>query len=99
MIYKNFHIFYQGFSFGQLQRNNDKFNDDTRSWLIEQFNEWQVFDVQTQKWKSVNVNGGDYTDLMKRFTTKFPKAEDQLTEKQIRSFFSRLRKKIKTRVN
>ena len=44
-------------------------------------------------------NGGDYTDLMKRFTAKFPKAEDQLTEKQIRSFFSRLRKKIKTRVN
>ena len=67
--------------------------------MIEQFNEWQVFDVQTQKWKSINVNGGDYTDLMKRFTTKFPKAEDQLTEKQIRSFFSRLRKKIKTRVN
>ena len=74
-------------------------DDDTRSWLIEQFNEWQVFDVQTQKWKSLNVNGGDYTDLMKRFTTKFPKAEGQLTEKQIRLFFSRLRKKIKTRVN
>ena len=67
--------------------------------MIEQFNEWQVFDVQTQKWKSLNVNGGDYTDLMKRFTTKFSKAEGQLTEKQIRLFFSRLRKKIKTRVN
>ena len=39
------------------------------------------------------------TRLMKRFTTKFSKAEDQLTEKQIRSFFCRLRKKIKTRVN
>ena len=36
---------------------------------------------------------------MKRFTAKFPKTEDQLTEKQIRSFFSRLRKKIKARVN
>ena len=45
-----------------------------------------------------NFWGGDYTDLMKRFTAKFPKTEDQLTEKQIRSFFSRLRKKIKTRV-
>ena len=36
---------------------------------------------------------------MERFIETFPNVEDQLTEKQIRSYFSRLRAKIKSGIN
>ena len=91
-------FFHQGFAFEQLNRNNNKFNDRTRNWLINEFHKWQKFDVSTQKWKGTNVYSG-YTDLMESFRSHFPKAEDQLTEKQIKSFFSRMRNKVKVAAN
>ena len=96
MKFDNF--FHQGFAFEQLNRNNNKFNDRTRSWLTNEFHKWQKFDVSTQKWKGTNVYSG-YTDLMASFRQEFPKAEDQLTEKQIKSFFSRMRNKVKVAAN
>ena len=43
--------------------------------------------------------GGNFKGLMDRFIETFPNVEDQLTEKQIRSYFSRLRAKIKSGIN
>ena len=43
--------------------------------------------------------GGNFKGLMDRFIETFPNVEDQLTEKQIRSYFSRLRAKIKRGIN
>ena len=43
--------------------------------------------------------GGNFKGLMDRFIESFPNVEDQLTEKQIRSYFSRLRAKIKSGIN
>ena len=43
--------------------------------------------------------GGNFQGLMDRFIETFPNVEDQLTEKQIRSYFSRLRAKIKSGIN
>ena len=92
-------FFNRGFAFEQLQRNNNKFNDRTKAWLDKEFDAWQKFDPQTQKWKTINVVGGNFQGLMDRFIETFPNVEDQLTEKQIRSYFSRLRAKIKSGIN
>ena len=79
--------------------NSNKFNDRTKAWLDKEFDAWQKFDLQTQKWKTINVVGGNFKGLMNRFIENFPDVKDQLTEKQIRSYLSRLRAKIKSRIN
>ena len=87
----------QGYAFEITNRNNKKFTKQTKAWLLDQFNKWCKYDPYKKKWSCTNMYSG-YDDLIKKFKEKFS-SNVWLTERQIKSFFSRARVAAKNKIH